>query len=111
MRALVLDAGAFDARLALQRAVDVADGQGGVARSWAAVASVWAKIEPVSARAQERAGQAEAVVTHRVTLRRRDGVEAGMRFAKGPRTFEIKAVRDPDESGRYLVCHCEEMQP
>jgi SPP1 family predicted phage head-tail adaptor len=107
----VIDAGAFDMRLTLEWAVDAPDGQGGAVRSWTAVAPVWAKLEPVSAKARELAGAAEAVVTHRVTLRRREGVAGGMRFARGERFFEIKAVHDPDESGRYLVCHCEEVRP
>ncbi|MET3583953.1 head-tail adaptor [Pseudorhizobium tarimense] len=32
----------------------------------------------------------------------------GQRFRKGARLFAVKPVRDPDETGRYLVCHCEE---
>jgi SPP1 family predicted phage head-tail adaptor len=47
-------------------------------------------------------------LTHRIWLRARTGVSEGMRFRKGARTFTIRAVRDPDETGRYLVCLCEE---
>ena len=32
-------------------------------------------------------------------------------FATGVRRFVIRTVHDPDESGRYLVCHVEEETP
>ena len=47
-------------------------------------------------------------VTHRVTLRWRNGVAAGMRFARQGRIFDIVTVHDPDDTGRYLVCRARE---
>lgn len=106
-----LDPGLLDARLVLERPVATPDGQGGVTVSFSAVATLWARIEPVSARADETAGAMRAVVTHRIRLRRRGDLAGGMRLRKGTRLFALRAFRDPDETGRYLLCDCEEVTP
>ena len=106
-----LDPGALDARLVLDQAVERPDGQGGVAVSFSALATLWARIEPVAAKAQEAAGAVPVTVTHRIWLRRRDGLSGGMRLRKGARLFTIRAARDPDETGRYTLCDCEEVRP
>ena len=106
-----LDPGALDARLVLEQAVETPDGQGGVAVSFSALATLWARIEPVAAKAQEAAGAVPVTVTHRIWLRRRDGLSGGMRLRKGARLFTIRAARDPDETGRYTLCDCEETRP
>jgi len=103
-----VDPGALRSRLVLQAVTAVPDGLGGFAESWSDVAMVFARIEPVSADSRFGAGQTLETVTHRVTLRRRGDVEAGMRFVGDGRRFEIVTVHDPDESGRYLVCRTRE---
>lgn len=111
MPTLFLDPGALASRLTLEKASDVPDGEGGAVRNWSAVAAMWGRVEPVSAAGRELAGQAGQVVTHRIYVRARAGISPGMRFVKLQRVFEIKAIHDPDESGRYLVCLCEEARP
>ena len=108
---MAIDPGAFTARLVLERPVETPDGQGGVFRSFEAQATLWARIEPVSASLRETAGAGQAAVTHRVWLRRRDDVLGGMRLRKGARCFAIRLARDPDETGRYTLCDCEEERP
>jgi SPP1 family predicted phage head-tail adaptor len=107
----IFDPGAFTARLTLERAVDVPDGQGGASRTHAVVGHVWARIEPVSAGRVSVAGADALTVTHRIWLRRRSDLESGMRLRKGTRIFAIQSFRDPDEHGRYLACDCEEIEP
>lgn len=109
MASAALDGGVFSSRLSLQRAEESGDGQGGIAVSWMPVADLWARIEPVAARQTFEAGEVSETVTHRITCRFRDGIEAGRRFVKGSRRFAILTVHDPDETGRYLVCGCEEV--
>ena len=106
-----LDPGMLNARLVLERPEETPDGQGGVMPSHAAVATVWAGIAPVSAKAGEAAGAMAAVVTHRIRLRRRGDLAGGMRLRLGARVFALRAFRDPDETGRYLICDCEEILP
>ncbi len=107
----VIDPGAFSARLVLERPVETPDGQGGVAQSFSALATLWARIEPVSARAEEAAGAMPVTVTHRIWLRRRSDLSGGMQLRKGMRLFSIHTFRDPDETGRYMLCDCEEIKP
>lgn len=106
-----IDPGALSARLVLERPVETPDGQGGVAQSFSALATLWARIEPVSARAEEAAGAMPVTVTHRIWLRRRNDLSGGMRLRKGARLFSIHTFRDPDETGRYTLCDCEEIKP
>lgn len=65
-------------------------------------------VEPVGAQSVFGAGQSLETVTHRVTIRWRDGVASGMRFVRQERVFEIVTVHDPDETSRYLVCRVRE---
>lgn len=107
----LIDPGLLSVRLTLETAGETADGQGGAVRIWVPVADLWARLEPVAARRVVAADQASETVTHRITCRRHAQVIAGRRFVKGQRVFEIRTVHDPDESGRYLVCRTEEVDP
>jgi SPP1 family predicted phage head-tail adaptor len=105
---MFFDPGQMTARLALEEAVATSDGQGGATLAWTEIAALWAKVEPVSSALTERAGVEVGTITHRIWIRFRDGVSAGQRFRKGARLFAVKLVQDPDETGRYLTCLCEE---
>lgn len=102
------DPGALSVRLALERPVTVPDGQGGAVIAFDFVAHAWARIEPASVRSEELAGAGTVRLTHRVWLRQRADLAAGWRLAKGTRHFLVKTVHDPDETGCWLVCGCEE---
>jgi SPP1 family predicted phage head-tail adaptor len=102
------DPGQMTARVELEVPRAVADGQGGAVVEWLPTASLWARIEPVSFVVGEEASAEGGTVSHRIWVRFRDGLAAGQRFRKGGRLFAIKLMRDPDETGRYLVCQCEE---
>ncbi|WP_436098328.1 phage head closure protein [Pararhizobium sp. LjRoot238] len=103
-----LDPGQMSARLDLERRDDASDGQGGIVPGFAAVTSLWARIEPVSFKDEERADEEVFTVTHRIWIRFREDLVAGMRFHKGERLFALRAWYDPDETRRYLVCQCTE---
>mgnify|MGYP000285915275 CR=1 FL=1 len=51
-----------------------------------------------------RADAEEAEISHRVVLRFDTRVWRGRRLRSGGRIFDIRAVRDLDETGRYLLC-------
>ncbi|CAN7179924.1 phage head closure protein [Pararhizobium sp. LjRoot255] len=108
MRATTLDPGQMSARLELETREEVSDGQGGGVTGFAVVTSLWARIVPVSARDEERADEEVFAVTHRIWIRFREDLVAGMRFRKGGRLFALRAWYDPDETRRYLVCQCAE---
>lgn len=111
MAGMVIDPGRLNARLTLETPPETDDGQGGIAGDWTFIAALWARIEPLRARPGEAAGASIAPVTHRITIRYRDDVRHAMRFVHRGRALLIRAVRDPDESRRYLVCDCEENRP
>ncbi|MDE1186272.1 MAG: phage head closure protein [Pantoea sp.] len=108
MRSRFFDPGQMTARLTLEAAVETPDGQGGVTKTFVETASAWALIEPVSDSVEEQASAEIFRRTHRIWLRFRPDVSAGMRLRKGGRIFWIGGTQDPDDSRRYLICHCEE---
>ncbi len=103
-----IDPGRFRTELALEQASATEDGMGGQVEAWSETATVMALVEPVSAADAWLADARAEAVTHRVTIRRRAGVAAGMRFRRGTRLMTVRTVHDPDETGRYLVCRCRE---
>ncbi|WP_274629676.1 phage head closure protein [Arvimicrobium flavum] len=109
MRMAFLDPGLLRTELVLEEATLAPDGQGGHTESWSEAATVFALVEPVSATSVFGADQTLETVTHRITLRARDGLASGMRFRKCGRVFAILTGHDPDESGRYLVCRTREV--
>ncbi|GEO84378.1 MULTISPECIES: phage head closure protein [Alphaproteobacteria] len=102
------DPGQFSARLVLEKPVETADGQGGATIGHEVVTSLWARIEPLSASVEDMAGAGRVTITHQVWLHSRADIAAGMRLGKGTRRFVIESARDPDETGRFLLCRCRE---
>jgi SPP1 family predicted phage head-tail adaptor len=108
MARVTLDPGQLSARLDLEQRDDAGDGQGGIVPCFAPVTSLFARIEPVSTNEEERADAEVFTVTHRIWVRFREDIAAGMRFRKGTRVFAVRTFHDPDETRRYLVCRCTE---
>jgi SPP1 family predicted phage head-tail adaptor len=108
MKTVFFDPGKLRHEMALQQAARVADALGGQTETWQTLATVWAHLAPATASPVNRADGEEAEITHRVVLRADPLVQRGMRLADGERVFAIRAVRDLDETGRYLVCLTQE---
>ena len=108
MQTEFIDPGAFRYEVTLEAATPSGDGAGGQVQHWAEVGTLFARIEPLSAESRFGADRQREIVTHRVTMRKRDGVVGGMRLRRLGRVFEIVTVHDPDETGRYLVCRVRE---
>lgn len=96
-------------RLILQQEVQTDDGQGGYGRGWQDVAELWAEITPLSARAEALvSAQLQASVTHRIVLRYRSGVTAGMRLLFENRALNIRSVINRHEADEVLEILAEE---
>jgi SPP1 family predicted phage head-tail adaptor len=67
-------------------------------------------MEMLSGSERMRADRPEQSLTHKITLRYRDGVTGAMRLTSGLRRFAIRAASDPDGSRRDLVCLVEEIK-
>lgn len=111
MRTLSIDPGRLRRALDLEQHVRTPDGAGGFSESWTKLATVFAELRPIVAASTVSADQEVESVTHRVRLRMRAGVSAGMRLREEARIYEIVTVHDPDETGRYLECRARERLP
>ena len=100
--------GRLRARLTLETPLDTPDGAGGFTRIWVGGATLAADIVPVRAREGEFGEGHAGLVTHRIVIRGRSGIASGDRFTLGARIFEIRAIHDRDEDGRYLTCLVQE---
>lgn len=103
MAALFIDPGALRHEMVLEAADRVPDGMGGFAEEWAEAAILFGMVEPAGAMARVGADQMLRTISHKITVRHRDGIESGMRLRRRERLFDIVTVHDPDETGRYLV--------
>ncbi|MCQ8781080.1 phage head closure protein [Mangrovibrevibacter kandeliae] len=108
MAPLFLDPGLLRRRAVLETCDPAADCTGDASDAWREIAELSVHVEPLSVESRERFEQREATITHRVVCRHRSDVDRGMAFRIGVRRLVIRSVHDPDETGRYLVCRCEE---
>ncbi|MFC4174313.1 phage head closure protein [Microvirga sp. GCM10011540] len=67
-------------------------------------------MEMLSGAQRVRADRPEQALTHRITLRYREGVTGAIRIVCGLRRFSIRAASDPNGSRRDLVCIVEEIK-
>jgi SPP1 family predicted phage head-tail adaptor len=102
-------AGELQHRVALQTQASTQDTFGAPAGAWSTAMTVWAKVEAPGggseAIVQERA---EAIISHVVTLRYREGITAAMRAVWRGKTLQIQSVA-PDNNLRYIVLQCREV--
>jgi len=101
--------GSLRHRLRLQVPSDSDDLAGGQTRTWSDLATVWGSIRPLFGREGYRDDKFSGRITHEITLRYRSGVLPDMRLVMGTRIFEIHATLDQGSRGRWLTCHCEEV--
>jgi len=94
-------------RVTIEQETATPDGYGGYANTWATVATVWAKVEPLSGREQIEADKLQGVVNTRVTIRYRSDVVPGMRLVWGSRNYNIRAVISEEERDRFLQLTCD----
>ena len=98
-------------RLSIQAERAASDGGGGLTDPCAdpvTVATVWGKIEPLTGGERQHAAQIQDRFSHRIVIRHRTGITAAMRVVFGARAFNIRAVIDPGERGRFLELLCDE---
>lgn len=85
------------------------DGMGEPVERWRTAFEAWAAVEPVSGREYWQARQVQADVTHKVTVRYRAGLSAGMRVKWGGRYLYLtEPPRDLMERHQWLEFFCKE---
>lgn len=98
-------------RITFQQLTNTPDGQGGFTEAWANIASVpevWAKVEPVSASERFFSQQIQPLVTHKVTIRWRNDLNASMRISHEGRIFQIHGIRSLDEERFWTLIDAQE---
>ncbi len=100
-------------RLTLQEEVKTPDGAGGYIRSWQNVADLWAEISPISTKViygSEKlfAGQMQASLSHKITIRYRSGLSTAMRLLFENRLFNIRTISNTQENKDIIELLVEE---
>jgi len=83
-----------------------------MSKQWQPVATVWAAVEALSGRLYFEAQQTVEQSDHRITIRWRRGIEAGMIVRHDGREFVIQSPPlDRDGRRRWLTLLCKEVRP
>lgn len=104
-----MNAGKLRHRATIQQLVNTDDGAGGSIETWQNVATVWAAIEPLRGNERYTAQQVQSTLTHKVTIRYREGIKPQMRLTYKGRIFDIESVIDIEERHRWLELFCSEV--
>ncbi len=103
------DIGTLRHRLIVERSeLGPADGAGGQGLNWVLQDEVWAAVEPVTSRFGLHADRLRQETSHRVWLRFRSNITAGMRLRFGERILAITGVLNFEERGKFLLLACKE---
>lgn len=104
---------ALTRKLTLQASASVPDGAGGFSTSWTTLGTLWAEVKPGSGRDVAGIEVSLSAVNYVITLRavRAGSAQrpvAGQHLVEGTRRFEILAVTDVGDEGRYVRCYARE---
>ena len=103
-----MNAGELCHRVTIQRKTVTRDTFNGETVTWADVATVWARVEPIGGRESYGAGQTLAESTYTVKMRFRRDINAAWRLKYGNRYFDIVAPI-PDAMNTMLTIGCKEV--
>lgn len=102
----MIDPGALKTRLTIEAPVEVADGQGGVARGYATFAKVWAQVTALGARHDVTADADGAAVRYRIVVRCGYVLTLQHRLVDGARVYRILSFHERD-NGRLMEIEAE----
>lgn len=106
-----IDIGRLRRRVTLEEAVDTPDGAGGTTRNWSPVARVWALVEALPATTVFEADARGQRVTHRITIRAREGLTLSCRLRTGTGFHQPRSFHTIDDAGRFVAIMTEEAAP
>lgn len=96
---MALASGRLRHKVELQEQVQEQDTNGDVTTRWQTIARPWAAIEPLSARDFISAQAQQSEVRGRITIRRRENINASMRILHRGMAYHILGVLNDPESG------------
>jgi len=100
----------LDKRVTILRSEESTGEYGGPVESWSEVCKVWAAIEPLRGQEFFAAFRESAVVTTRIRIRYREGINRTMIVRHGGLEFEILHIIHPNLDKRELQLMCKERQ-
>jgi len=101
----MIKAGCLKHRVTLQNPTKTRSASGSASLGWGTVATVWACVRGMSGRDVIMAAQAQALVTHKVTIRYRNDVNSQTRLLYDGRVFEVVvALERSCQTGLELLC-------
>lgn len=89
-------------KLTLQQEARSADSGGGGSLSWQDVTTFWGAVEPLAGAESVRADALAGHLTHRIYARYDSRFAPELRIQWGSRLFNIRAVKNTDERGRFV---------
>jgi len=92
----------------LQSPTRTTDTGGGQSISWSTVTDLYADIRPASGNEAFTQGQLQENTRHEVTVRYRSDMNTSYRLLYGSRIFNIRHIKNVNESDRFFVLTCEE---
>ena len=95
-------------RVHLESPTSTVDAGGGLAQTWARLASLYANIKPISGTETFRQGKVSSDTTHELTIRYRADINTKYRLCYGTRVFSIQSILNLDERDRFLKLSCKE---
>ena len=99
-----VDPGRLRSPFRLERKIETTDAMGGQFPQWQPVATIWGQLESQRADDPERAGDVEQRIRATILIRADPRVVEDMRLIGAGMTWRIRAVHDPDGTGRYRRC-------
>lgn len=102
----MIDPGRLKTRLLIEAPVEADDGQGGVLRSFSALATVWAAVLPAGMHHRQEADVDGAVVRLRIILRGGVALSLRHRLVDDTRIYRIVALREIDDR-RFIEIEAE----
>lgn len=103
-----ITAGMLRNKVTVERLTDTPDGMGGYTKSWSSVQTAWMHLKPLSGSERLHAQYLEAATTHRAHCRASVDVTTADRLKKGSRVFNVRAVLDLEERGKFYELQLEE---
>lgn len=104
----MIEAGQLNVPVALERATETRNTDGGVVYTWAQIAKLWAEIKPLTGRELLLAQQMNSLVTHNVRVRYRAGINNKDRFVGigDSRVFNVAYAVNVDSMNHEYQCQC-----
>ena len=101
-----MQAGTLNSRIKLQTISGSTDALGQPVQTWTDTATLWANIKHLNGSQAIKAGADTSIVKASIRIRRRFGVNAGMRVVHGSTVYQIDAVLHDESDKQYtdLVC-------